>query len=224
MSPRSRRPLQGEGYEINQKTEPGKAHLLACPDCDLLQRHDPVASAGAAHCSRCHAVVRPSRHTSLDRPLALALACAQALIVANVFPLVSLDMRGDLISTTLPHAAWMLYEQHMGLLALLVLLTVVVAPAIHVGALLILLICLRLQFARDYVITLLRLVRGMAAWGMIDVLMLGMLVALVKLAALAAVIPGVALWALGALLVLLAALNSSFNAPDLRRWLDHPVS
>ena len=53
---------------------------------------------------------------------------------------------------------------------------------------------------------------------MIDVLMLGMLVALVKLAALATVVPGIALWSFAVLLVLLTVLSSSFSTRDLWRW------
>ena len=43
---------------------------------------------------------------------------------------------------------------------------------------------------------------------MTEVLILGMLVALVKLAHIAGVVPGIALWAFGALMLLLAAISA----------------
>lgn len=46
---------------------------------------------------------------------------------------------------------------------------------------------------------------------MIEVLMLGLLVALVKLQHIATVVPGVAIWAFGAVMVLLAAAAVTFN-------------
>ncbi len=46
---------------------------------------------------------------------------------------------------------------------------------------------------------------------MTEVLILGMLVALVKLAHIASVVPGIALWAFGALMVLLAAASAAFD-------------
>jgi paraquat-inducible protein A len=46
---------------------------------------------------------------------------------------------------------------------------------------------------------------------MVEVLILGMLVALVKLAVIASVVPGVSLWAFGAVMVLLAAAASAFD-------------
>jgi paraquat-inducible protein A len=52
---------------------------------------------------------------------------------------------------------------------------------------------------------------------MLDVLMLGILVALVKLAALARIVPGVALFSFGALLVLLSLLNTSFTTTEVWR-------
>ena len=199
-------------------SDSGTALVLACSQCDLLQQHDPAVASRTAHCPRCRAVVLPAPHASVDRPLALAVACAQALLLANVCPLVSLDIRGDLVSTTLPRAVWMLYEHHMAALALLVLVTILLAPAIHITAILALLLSLRFKRSPQHIAPLLRLVGAFGSWGMVDVLMLGILVSLVKLAALAAVVPGVALWALAALIVLLALLNSSFNTHDLWRW------
>ena len=49
-------------------------------------------------------------------------------------------------------------------------------------------------------------------WGMVEVFMLGVLVALVKLAHLASVVPGVALWSFGALILVFAAAAASFDA------------
>jgi paraquat-inducible protein A len=52
-------------------------------------------------------------------------------------------------------------------------------------------------------------------WAMIEVLMLGILVALVKLHHLAHVVPGVALWTFGAFTVLLTATTTMFDSHEL---------
>jgi len=54
-------------------------------------------------------------------------------------------------------------------------------------------------------------------WSMIEVMMLGVLVALIKIAELATVIPGVAMLALGALVFLLAAIQASFDPREVWR-------
>ncbi len=52
-------------------------------------------------------------------------------------------------------------------------------------------------------------------WSMIEVMLLGVLVALTKIADYATVIPGVALFALFALVVLLAAMQSCFDPREV---------
>jgi paraquat-inducible protein A len=52
-------------------------------------------------------------------------------------------------------------------------------------------------------------------WSMIEVMLLGVLGALVKIAELATVIPGVALFALGALVVVLTAMQLSFDPREI---------
>jgi paraquat-inducible protein A len=52
-------------------------------------------------------------------------------------------------------------------------------------------------------------------WSMIEVMLLGVLVALIKIADYATVIPGVALFTLGALVFLLAGMQSSFDPRDV---------
>ena len=150
--------------------------------------------------------------------MALALTCALVLVFANVFPIVSMNIHGDTISTTLPRAVWALHEHDMTALALLVLVTTVLAPAIQVASILTLLVCLRLRRGEHQFARLFRLVQAIRDWGMIDVLMLGILVALVKLAAMATVVPGVALYSFAALLVLLNFLGSSVSTRDLWHW------
>jgi paraquat-inducible protein A len=150
--------------------------------------------------------------------MALALTCAVVFVLAIVFPLVSMNVHGDTVSTTLPRAVWALHEHDMTALALLVLVTTLLAPAIHIAAILTLLVCLRLRWGQHQFARLFRLAQTIRNWGMIDVLMLGILVSLVKLAAMATVVPGVALWSFAALLVLLTLLSSSVSSRDLWHW------
>ena len=53
------------------------------------------------------------------------------------------------------------------------------------------------------------------AWGMVEVFIIGVIVALVKLTHYGSLIPGIALWSLGGLTLLLAATASSFNIHDV---------
>jgi paraquat-inducible protein A len=63
--------------------------------------------------------------------------------------------------------------------------------------------------------TLLRHHPATRTWSMIEVMMLGVLVALVKIADYATVIPGIALFVLWVLVFLLAAMQSNFDSREV---------
>ncbi len=189
--------------------------LVACPQCDLLQKRLSTVPSLGARCARCQAVIDPPAHHSFDRPLALTIAAAETFVLANVFPLVSLDLNGETVSTTLPQAVWALYQHDMASLAALVFFTTLLAPATQLAISLVLIIGVR--SGRSTAPSLFRIHQWLRSWGMLDVLMLGILVALVKLAALARIVPGVALFSFGALLVLLSLLNTSFSTTEMWR-------
>ena len=48
--------------------------LVACHDCDLLQKIPPLPPRGAAKCPRCGALLRRQRPNAVERTLALAVA------------------------------------------------------------------------------------------------------------------------------------------------------
>jgi paraquat-inducible protein A len=70
---------------------------------------------------------------------------------------------------------------------------------------------------------LLRLATFVQPWSMSEVMLLGILVALIKIAQLATVIPGVGMYAVGLLVVLLAAIGSTFDSHSIWQrvvWVD----
>ncbi len=151
---------------------------------------------------------------SPDIPLAIALACIPTFVIANGFPLVSLSIQGETVSTTLPGAAIALKQHGMVALAVLVLGTTLLAPALQILSIVASALVIKSGATWRRAPMLLRLTAVCHDWNMVDVLMLGMLVALGKLAAIAELIPGPALWAFGCLVIFLAILNSTFSPDD----------
>jgi paraquat-inducible protein A len=185
--------------------------LLACHECDLLQSESPLPLGGVLRCRRCRAELYRDHADGVDRPLALTLAAIVLFVVGNAFPIVGLAVNGDLVRTTLLGAVRVLYRDGMWPIAGLVFATTFLMPLLQMAAMAWLLVPLhfrRLPYRYDIVFRVLSLARP---WGMTEVLILGMLVALVKLAHIASVVPGIALWAFGALMLLLAAAGSSFD-------------
>jgi paraquat-inducible protein A len=190
---------------------PDRLLLLACHECDLLQREAPLAAGGAARCARCGGILYRNRPGGLDRTLAYTLGAAVLFVIANAFPIVGLDAQGHRSSTTLFGTVQTLHDDGMTSVAALVFVTTMLMPAIQIGAMLYMLLPLKLGRVPHGLPAVFRLVQAVRPWGMVEVFMLGTLVALTKLAALASVVPGVALWSFGALMLLFIAAAASFD-------------
>jgi paraquat-inducible protein A len=185
--------------------------LLACPECDALQRPVPLPRHGCAECARCGAHLWRDKPDSLDRTLAFMASAAVLFAIANVYPIMELDAQGIERSATLVDAASALYDHGMWSVALLVLMTAVVVPAIELAVFLYMLLPLRLGVIPDGLPTAFRIAHAVRPWGMVDVFILGALVSLVKLTQIATVTAGVSLFALGGYIFLLTAGLASFE-------------
>jgi paraquat-inducible protein A len=189
--------------------------LTACHECDLLQREPVLSPGGMACCPRCNAVL--FRHTpdSLDRGLAFTLGALILFVVANVFPIVGLEVQGNLHAVSLIGAVDIIWDEGMIGVASLVFLTAILIPALELSLMLYVLLPVKLGQVPQGLAPILRVLQSVRPWSMTQVFMLGVLVSLVKLAHLAHVVPGVALWSFGGLILLLTAAVSSFNMHDL---------
>lgn len=156
------------------------------------------------------------RHADpLDRPLALALAAAIALVIANVSPLMGLSVAGRDATTTLAGGAYQMWMQGSEITAVMVAFCAVFAPAAYVAMLVAVLLMVRRPPAPRWIGVLMRWADHLRPWSMNEVLLLGMLVALTKIAQLATVIPGAGMYAVGALVLLLPAITSTFDAREV---------
>jgi paraquat-inducible protein A len=191
------------------------APLIACHECDLLQREVPLPRSGVARCGRCGATLYRSQPESLELTLALTLGAIVLFVVANTFPIVGLKIQGQLIQTTLYHTARTLYDEDMKSVAALVFVTAIAMPALELFALTYLLLPLRLGRVPPYFAAAFRMLQSVRPWGMVEVFMLGVLVSLVKLAHLASIVAGVALWSFAVLMLVMAAISTTFDAREL---------
>ncbi len=189
--------------------------LIACPHCDLLQRIPTIAPGASARCPRCDKELWRRREDSLDRTLALTLAAALLYVVANSVPMLGLTIVGRGASTTVIGGAQHLWNNGQQLVAILVLFTAVIAPALQIALMLAIVLGSRRERPPRWVGMLLRHHPTTRIWSMIEVMMVGVLVALVKIADYATVIPGTALFMLGALIFIFAGMQASFDSREV---------
>jgi paraquat-inducible protein A len=186
--------------------------MTACPGCDLLQRVPALPRGGRARCLRCGdtLAIEPGEG-SLQRALALATAAAIVFIIGNTTSLMGLAAVGRQASTTILGGAYELWLQGYQVTAAAVAFACVLAPAAYISVLLAVLLITTRPPAPKWAGRVMRHTGFLLSWSMPEVMLLGILVALIKIAALATVIPGVGLYAMGVLVVLLAAIKLTFD-------------
>jgi len=179
--------------------------LIACHECDLLHQRQPLPPGGTARCVRCGAVLYRRKPNSLDRVLALTAAGLVLFIVANAYPFLTFRLEAQKQETTLITGVMELYAQGMWEVAGVVLLTSILLPLLEIVGMLYVLLPIKFNMRPWKLPLFFRLVRGFKPWGMMEVFMVGILVAFVKLSKMATIIPGIALYAFMILIFVLAA-------------------
>lgn len=194
-------------------------HLVACHDCDLLNQL-PDEAAATLLCPRCGAVLYRHKPDSVDRSLALTMGALVLFIVALSFPFLAMKSGGFFQETRLLTGIHELWKQELYGLATLVLLTCVLVPLGQICGFLYILVPLKRDQPAPHAIRVFRLLRHTTPWGMLEIFLLGVLVALVKLGKMATIVPGVSVFAFGALVLVMAAAVSTLDPHLLWERLD----
>jgi paraquat-inducible protein A len=194
--------------------------LIACEECDAIYRRPTLGRKEVARCRCCGAELDRDPGGLGRHVLPLAIAGLIMYIIANAFPIAEMELRGFVSRTTLIGSVLSLYTEGMPLVAFLVLATTILFPLIQLLALIYLLTSPSMSGKRSgypiAVNVLARLIQSLRPWVMVEVFLLGAIVAFVKMTSIATVLPGVALWAFGALTFLLTSVLS-FNPRHIWR-------
>jgi paraquat-inducible protein A len=162
-------------------------------------------------CSSCGNVLRRFRKDPIGRPLALALAGLMLFLLAVEAPFMSLDMRGQIRDSTFTTGVALLDQQGLWELGLVVAVTTVVAPLLKLLCTIVVLGGMQINRPPRWLYIAFRWVEWLAPWSMIEVFLLGVFVAYSKLLDLAHIELGVAAYALGALMIRMAATDSALD-------------
>ena len=203
--------------------QPLSIHLHAlreCLDCGLFQTVPPTPAGSDARCLCCDAILRRVRHDALVRPLALALAGLALYAVAISLPFMGLELDGFGRATTLPASAAALDSHGAWQLATVLALTVLVMPGVKLLVLASVLLGLRLKRPPRLLVHLFRAYTWIGPWAMVEVYLLGVLVAYSRLSAMATVQLGPALYALGGLMLVTVMADIALDRHAIWEALD----
>jgi paraquat-inducible protein A len=193
--------------------------VIVCPACDLVHRIAPVR-AQRTRCVRCSGVLQRSIDGTVDTAIALSATALILFIFSNSYPLVAMRFNGTTRSATLMDATLGFFRQGHPTLALIVFATTILGPLIQIVALLYLLLPMRTGRSAPAAGNVFRFLTHVRPWTLVEVFMLGAVVALVRVAKYAEVLPGVALWSYALLMITLAALTNYTSPEQFWSWAD----
>ena len=185
--------------------------LIACHECDLLHRLHPLKYGERAKCSRCGALLYAKKQDSFERTIIFAVTSLLLFILANVFPFMTFELHGRVQTSHLSTGVMEFFERGMWELGLLVLAASILFPGLKILGMLYVLVPLEMNRRPWKAAPVFRMVAQFQTWAMMDVYLLGVIVAVIKLADLATLVPGVAIYAFGTLILTLAAADSALD-------------
>jgi paraquat-inducible protein A len=185
--------------------------LVACHECDALYKRLEIALHARADCSRCGSELYRNIPNSLNVSLALYMSAFVLMIIANVYPFLTMKTAGIFAENHVISGGIALYEFGMGELGIVVFLTSILFPFLSITGMLFLLLPLKFSILPSAHGFVYRIVRASEPWSLLSVFMLGTLISVVKLKGLATVSPGLGMFGFIGMLFIYSAARLRFD-------------
>lgn len=173
-----------------------KERKIACNGCDLLiELPAAIAPDKKWSCPRCLHTITRGHKDSLNYALAVAVSCLISFILSYSFEFIAFDVSGQFREIKLIQATSELYFQGFYFLAVLVFALTAFLPMVYLYLL------IRILFAKFFGVTgkdlsyIAKTIHTLIPWLMVDVFLIGVLVALIKMWGLASLSFGFSFWA-----------------------------
>ncbi|GGI53368.1 paraquat-inducible protein A [Oxalicibacterium solurbis] len=140
---------------------------------------------------------------TVDRWLALTVAAAIVFVIANAYPVVRISLQGQHNEATLWQSAAALAHGPIALIAVPTALSIIVVPFMQISLLAWVLGYARIGRRAPGFAQAMRMLVTLRPWSMIEVGLLGILVAIIKLSSFLQVAPGAGIWATAGLMILI---------------------
>lgn len=183
--------------------------LVVCERCDKAYRWTALGPGAVARCTRCEAVLGRGHRLGIDTVLALTVTSLIVFLIASFTDVIAIRLGGNTVATTLPEAVAGAWRDGQRLVAVTAAGTALIAPALYILLRLYVLVPLAAGKVPAGFGPCVRTLHQVSRWNMVEVLTVGGLLSLVRLAALAEATPGPAMFALGLLTLLFAAIESA---------------
>ena len=188
------------------------SEITLCKQCDLVVERTPVEQGEVLVCPRCMGAMARHHVHPFETSLSFALAALVPFAVVLGFPFLKLSAAGFQGSSTVAETASALFERGFPSIGVLVFLMTLGLPLLRLLAFIYVLLPLAWSgVPAPNAWLAFRTAERIAPWAMLDVYLIGILVAVIKLLDIAEVTPGVGLVAFVALMVLTVASSSTMD-------------
>src|SRR5258706_7471222 len=106
----------------------GTIGLLVCEQCDAVHRKSRMQRGELARCARCGARLERAHRLTPEGMLAMTIAGGIMFLLANLYPIVGIDVRGARGTSTFWGAILASWREGSETIAVLAALTVFFAP------------------------------------------------------------------------------------------------
>jgi paraquat-inducible protein A len=187
---------------------------IVCPICAQVHQAVTIGDDTTARCARCGSVIFENTRNGAGRALAFSVAALILYFPANIYPILSVKKMGVYAESTIWQGVHALFSSGYWGVAILVFLASIVIPLAKLTVM-IYLISTRNGEHERFKFGLLRVIRIVGPWSMLDVFLAAILVALVKLGNLVTIKPEPGLVAFAAVVVLTMLASASFEPRSL---------
>jgi paraquat-inducible protein A len=182
---------------------------IVCFECDAAYAQQVLGKDDLLRCRRCGATLARGHGMGPDGQLGLAVGALLTFLIGSLSPIVTLELRGIHSVATLYEATrdtWLAGEHGVALLSLA---TAFVFPLIVILLRLWVLVPMVMGRRAWWLARALRVLRWVMRWSMVEVFMLGVLIAVVRSAGITHVVLGPGIFAYGVLTVLLTGMQAA---------------
>ncbi|MGP8026088.1 MAG: paraquat-inducible protein A [Acidocella sp.] len=201
--------------------DPVAENWRECPQCGLISALPPMQADRVAVCPRCrHALWQMRRHP-FELPIAFGVSALLFYCFALIAPFLEISAYGRYQLASVSTGPAQLMAEGYQVVGWLVLATTVIFPGFKLAILLIVLLGLRTRLMPASLLKeLFRWYGPITPWAMIDVYLLGFLVAYTRIVALASIHLDTALFSLVGVMLAMAAADATLDAETVWRALD----
>ena len=171
-------------------------NFIICQQCYTLHEEVPIKDGTKACCSKCGAILYRYESKLVDYGFALSITGIIFFILANIFPLVQIEILGHGQFITIPKTILSMFESEFYVVGLICAFLIFIFPLMIFTINTLLFSLLKMKRGAKLTKELLILLSHITPWSMTDIFLISILVALVKLIGYAQIHMGIAFWAL----------------------------